>query len=262
MKSTMVVKKRHFLYFLFLILGIGIISVATADYTKFGHPVDEIGPGTFSAGNYNFPLNSRVAIGKEGTTSKLHLVVDGNGQRLIYFDLDGSSDDGGSLRDWTLQQKDASGDFQLDLHALTDDQSFVITSSLGNTVAEFFASNVGDSKVYLVPNGGQVCINGDCRSSWPSGSGTSTSYQRILGSWQLVSTNPDIIWRGEATCPVGKIPVSGACGCGLDSVVTWDAPNDLVGSNADGWLCQCKGGISGSAEANRVEAICVSGTWS
>ena len=254
MKSTIIVKKRHFLYFLFLILFVSLGLVGSANYNINGHIADEIGPGTIDVG----PSDNLNVLGNAEAfrlTGSDHIYIgfypDGGARRAyLGFPSSGNSD-------VVLENQFSGGDIRL------------VTS-------------------------GQVCINGDCQSTWGGGSGSANSLDAADGNPTEVvyvdnaglvgvgTTNPgeeldvvgDLRVSGDARigyqeightgfiggqvtsysqCPVGTNVIGGGCNCISGGGLTESYPEETDNR----WICSCAVGNSNNqafAQCARISA--------
>lgn len=148
---------------------------------------------------------SRLGVGSTSTTGLLNIGSGSNGD-IIYIDGE---------RDWKFTLNGSGASTELNLVDMGNAKPFSIVSPTSyNKVATFIPHDTGTSeRVYLARNDGKVgvnttspsytfdvngqsnadelCINGDCRTSWPSGSG-GLSGQYFAGYNYLV-------WRNGST---------------------------------------------------------------
>ena len=158
---------------------------------------------------------SRFGVGSTSTTGLLNIGSGSNGD-IIYIDGE---------RDWKFSLNGTGASTELNLVDMGNAKPFSIVSPTNWTkVATFIAQDTNTSeRVYLTPNGGrtgigttsptqlldvrgnanitgiiytpQLCLNGDCQSSWPVGGSSSgmTEFGISNGSTNATVTNQSTI---------------------------------------------------------------------
>jgi len=94
--------------------------------------------------------NGSLGIGTSSPASKLEIVCTGEGAELLRLSTE---------RPWVFRQTSTGSTSQLDLHSTVSGKNFKISSSNNNRAAQFLVSdNTNGSRVFLVPDGGNVSI--------------------------------------------------------------------------------------------------------
>ena len=227
------IKKKNFLYFLLIIIAILTIGVVNSlsNFNILGHPAEELGPGIINTTKTSVHILTQEILNLGygdvnilGNAEAFRLT----GSDHIYI---GFYPDGGARR------------------------AYLGFSNSGNN--GFYFGNDAGGNIVFNTSGGQVCINGDCQSTWGGGSGSANSLDAADGNPTEVvyvdnaglvgvgTTNP-----GEELDVVGDLRVSG------DLKVSYAIDEDIIpsdrgfiscqtaGSNLIGGGCRCIGGNS------------------
>ena len=122
--------------------------------------------------------NGFLGIGTTTPSTILDVANTGDGAELLRLSTE---------RPWVFRQSNTGAFSELDLHSVVGDKNFKITSPDNTRAAQFFVSNtVGNSRVFLVPDGGKVGIGSTALGSHTLAVEGSIGAREIkveVGSW-------------------------------------------------------------------------------
>lgn len=176
MRITLNIEKRYaFVIIGLLTLIVGILAVTASTYinpvSKTGHDISELGSGIFNVGEYIFQQGSPVHF------QDILVVGTWAGGTLpgrIYM--------WGQTGDPLLLISNQKGNFRIDNAVLgtlftinAQDASIILPGTtaaqalaLDNVDGDFRIYNTAGKEIFKAKNNGDLCFNGNCKSSWPA----------------------------------------------------------------------------------------------